>query len=71
MEAVKSQLGIGQEVTTYAARHSFATRLMRKGASTSFIKDSLGHSSVTVTENYLAAFDDAVKEEYANALTQF
>jgi hypothetical protein len=37
----------------------------------SFIKDALGHSSITTTENYLDSFDDDVTLNYADALTSF
>jgi integrase/recombinase XerD len=64
-------LKIEQKVTTYAARHSFATRLLRKGASPYFIKECLGHSTFSVTENYLAEFGDEMKEQFARVLTDF
>lgn len=71
MKAICNELGIDHKATTYAARHSFSTVLKRKGVPTSFIKDALGHSSVTTTENYLDTFEDDVKLEYANLLTNF
>jgi len=71
MERIRKELKIDKELTTYSARHSFSTVLMRKGVSTQFIKESLGHSSITVTENYLASFNDDVKLETANLLTDF
>jgi integrase/recombinase XerD len=71
MEEVRKDLGFEQKVGTYVARHSFSTRLMRKGVSTQYIKDSLGHSSVAVTENYLGDFNEDVKQEYAQYLTDF
>lgn len=69
MEAIRKDLKIDQKVGTYAARHSFSTVLKRKGAPTSFIKESLGHSSELTTENYLDSFTDDVKLDYANMLT--
>lgn len=69
MEDIRTELKITQPVGTYAARHSFSTVLKRKGVSTEFIKEALGHSSVDVTENYLDSFTDDVKLEYANLLT--
>ncbi len=45
------------------------TILKRKGISSEFIKESLGHSSLVTTENYLDSFTDDVKLEYANLLT--
>lgn len=71
MEAIRTELKIEQPIGTYAARHSFSTVLKRKGVSTDFIKEALGHSSVAVTENYLDSFTDGVKLEYANLLTSF
>ena len=50
------------KVTTYFARHSYATRLKRAGVSITYISESLGHGNITTTENYLSSFtDDAVK----------
>jgi len=70
MEAIRQELEIEQKIGTYSARHSFSTVLKRKGVSTEFIKESLGHSSLVTTENYLDSFTDDVKLEYANLLTQ-
>jgi integrase len=70
MDDIRIELGIEMKIGTYAARHSFSTVLKRKGISTSFIKESLGHSSELTTESYLDSFTDDVKLEYANLLTQ-
>ncbi|RYE42559.1 MAG: hypothetical protein EOP48_23335, partial [Sphingobacteriales bacterium] len=70
MESIRKELKIEQKIGTYSARHSFSTVLKRKGVSTEFIKESLGHSSQVTTENYLDSFTDDVKLEYANLLTQ-
>lgn len=71
METIRLELKIDQKVGTYVARHSFSTILKRKGISTEFIKESLGHSSSVTTENYLDTFTDDVKLEYSNLLTDF
>ena len=71
MNNIGQELGIEQKIGTYDARHSFSTVMNRKGVSTEFIKESLGHSSVSVTENYLDSFEDKVKLEYTNFLTDF
>ncbi len=70
MEEVRQELGIEQKIGTYAARHSFSTVLKRKGVSTEFIKEALGHSSSLTTENYLDSFADDVKLQNAYLLTQ-
>lgn len=71
MELIRQELEIEQKIGTYSARHSFSTILKRKGVSTEFIKEALGHSSMVTTENYLDSFTDDVKLEYANLLTDF
>lgn len=69
MESIRKELEIEQKIGTYSARHSFSTVLKRKGVSTEFIKESLGHSSLVTTENYLDSFTDDVKLRYASLLT--
>ncbi len=69
METIRQELGIEQKIGTYAARHSFSTVMKRKGVSTEFIKESLGHSSIAITENYLDSFADEVKLDYTTLLT--
>lgn len=71
MKTIASALSITNEVTTYAARHSFATVLQRSGVGTEFISEALGHSNVRTTQNYLAGFEDESKKETVKALTAF
>jgi site-specific recombinase XerD len=71
MKAVAKTLGITTDVTTYVARHSFATVLQRSGTSTEFIREALGHSNVRTTQSYLAGFEDESKKEIVKALTAF
>ena len=59
---------LGIHLTTYTARHSFATQMKSSGASTEFISESLGHSSLAVTENYLASFSQEEKKKWAEKL---
>jgi integrase len=58
-------------ITSYTARHSFATVLKRSGASVEFISESLGHSNLATTENYLADFEIEEKRKWARKLTKF
>lgn len=71
MKTITKELEISTDVTTYAARHSFATILQRSGVNTSFISEALGHSNVKTTQNYLAGFEDDSKKEIAKLLTDF
>lgn len=64
-------LGFEMPLTTYTARHSFATILKRSGAPIEFISESLGHKDLRTTENYLDSFEDDLKESYQKQLLNF
>jgi integrase len=63
------ELGANYELTTYVARHSFATRLERKGASIDEISEYFGHASVETTKNYLDSFEDDLLKQRSLLLT--
>lgn len=58
-------------ITTYAARHSFATVLKRSGVNIAYISESLGHSNLSITENYLASFEADERIKNSALLTKF
>ncbi len=68
LKRIASKLDLKINLTTYVARHSYATVLKRKGVSTEYISESLGHSDLKTTKNYLDSFDDDTKREYTNLL---
>lgn len=70
MKKIGEVLGIG-DITTYTARHSYATVLKRSGANIAFISESLGHSDMKTTESYLASFEKEEREKNAIMLTNF
>lgn len=70
MKEISKVLGINK-ITTYAARHSFATILKRSGINIAYISESLGHSNLAITENYLAKFEDEERKKNSNVLTDF
>ncbi len=59
MNIIGAAVGIGG-ISTYTARHSYATVLKRSGANIAYISESLGHNDLKTTESYLASFE---KEE--------
>ena len=65
-----NHLGINN-ISTYTARHSFASVLKRSGANIAYISESLGHSDLKTTENYLASFEKAERIKNAALLTNF
>ena len=58
LKAIGEELYIPIKLTTYCARHSYATVLKRAGVATSIISESLGHSSERVTQIYLDSFEN-------------
>jgi len=68
MNRIGNDLGIETKLTTYVARHTFSTILKRGGVPISFISESLGHTDLKTTENYLGSFEDEQKREFANLL---
>ena len=71
MKRIGEALEIPHKITTYTARHSYATVLKRSGANIAFISESLGHSDLKTTENYLASFETEEREKNARLLMAF
>ncbi|WP_299756724.1 site-specific integrase [uncultured Pontibacter sp.] len=70
LKAIGKKLGI-PNISTYTARHSYATVLKRSGANIAFISESLGHQDIKVTESYLASFEQEERVKNAALLTNF
>lgn len=68
MKIIGAAVGIF-DITTYTARHSFATILKRKGVSIAYISESLGHTSLNTTQAYLDSFETEERRKNANLLT--
>ena len=68
MKTLGKQLGIKSKLTTYVARHSYATMLKNLGVSVEEISESLGHNSIETTRNYLASFSQNRKKSTAEKL---
>ncbi len=45
------------QIHTHSFRHKFATDLLQKGANIRTVQELLGHTSLSVTERYLAVTD--------------
>jgi integrase/recombinase XerD len=71
MKQIAIELGIFKPITTYYARHSFATILKNSGVSTEFISEALGHTSLETTKNYLAGFEQDTIRKTTDVLTSF
>ena len=61
--------GIESKLTSYVARHSFATNLKQLGESIEVIAESLGHKNVSYTVPYLKSFDKSVLDKAMGKLS--
>jgi integrase/recombinase XerD len=56
--------GIEAHVTPHTLRHSFATHLLRGGASVRDVQELLGHANVSTTQVYTQLADEHLREVY-------
>ena len=60
--------GLPEGISTYYARHSFATIGIQNGQSMEFMQRELGHKSMATTQNYFSGFDNETKKQFPNQL---
>ena len=63
LKEIAKELEIEANVTTYVARHSFATVLKKSGVNIGIISQALGHQDIQTTQIYLSKFDDEQVDE--------
>jgi integrase len=68
MKRIGEEIGYDKPLTTYAARHSFATVLKRSGTPMELISECLGHKSLQTTEAYLDSFEDKTRRKFMENL---
>lgn len=68
MKVIGEKLNIGK-ITTYVARHTYATVLRNEGVPVSIISPMLGHTSITTTEIYLADLESENRARNASLLS--
>lgn len=68
LKKLGQQAGIDTPLTTYVARHSFATTLKLSGAATGQISQAMGHKSEAVTAVYLDSFASEVMDNLFDGL---
>ena len=52
------ELGLSLKVTSYVARHCFATIQKNNNTPLAYISEALGHSNLKTTQNYFGRFED-------------
>lgn len=68
LSVISKRLNIPVKITTYFARHSAATFLLRNNVPIAHISEMLGHKSILTTQTYLGTFDIVQKKEFAKVL---
>ena len=63
LKALAEELGITANITTYVARHTFATILKKSGVNIGIISQALGHQDIKTTQIYLSKFDNEQVDE--------
>ena len=63
LKILGKRLGIEANITTYVARHSFASVLKKSGVNIALISEALGHSDLATTQIYLDSFDNEQVDE--------
>ncbi|MBT6763654.1 MAG: site-specific integrase, partial [Prolixibacteraceae bacterium] len=60
-----------EDISSYYARHTFATLSIQGGASMEFVQESLGHQNISTTQNYFSGFEDETKKQIVESLLNF
>ncbi|WP_291593744.1 tyrosine-type recombinase/integrase [Bacteroides sp.] len=64
-------LGLGDKLSSYTARHTWATTAYYCEIHPGIISEAMGHSSITVTETYLKPFQDKKIDEANKQVLDF
>ena len=63
LKAIGIEVGIETPLTSYVARHTFATVLKRSGVATAIISEAMGHQTEAITQTYLKSFENSIIDE--------
>ena len=64
------ELGLSLKVTSYVARHCFATIQKNNNAPLAYISEALGHTNLKTTQNYFGRFEDESLKAFHSGLME-
>lgn len=70
LKKIAEIVGVDKPLSSYVARHSYATNLKQIGVSTDIVSQSMGHKNVAITTAYLKDFEDDVIDKENEKLLQ-
>ena len=68
LKLIAAKAGIDIKLTTYVARHTYATVLKRSGVAMPIISEALGHESEKTTRIYLDSFENSILDEASKVI---
>ena len=71
LKKLAESAGLPAEISSYWARHSFATNAIRMGVSMEMVSEAVGHSNIRTTQGYFAGFEEDSKQELAKLIMDF
>ncbi len=69
LKIIGEMIGMETPLTSYVARHSWATIAKRKGVPVTVISEGMGHEDVKTTQIYLDSFDKKVLDDFNEMIT--